>query len=637
MRRAEPRIGAGLYDYRARAEGHIYFFLDQNSSSEETLVRADQVALEVLWATPDLTKQRIVGMRDESKLPNQMHYHLDHLTIVQDEFGDRINLGDGDEVSAVVHPAAPGSEETYDFRLADSITIELGGVPEPILVYELEVRPRDFNQPAFIGSVFLDQATASIVRMNFTFTPASYVDPRLDYIQVRLDNGLWEGEYWLPHEQTLEIRREVPILDFPTGSIIRGGFRITDYEFNTGIPLHLFYGPRIVSDPPTKREKYEFEGGLYAGLDEGHLTSGPPDIERLRHQARRVIGREYLSGIRRLRLYIPNSSSVMRYNRAEALYLGGGVSYLAGASTRVRLAGGYSTGRGEPALTGEWRTEIGDGTELWALAGANELHDLGIRPGLPGALNTLAAATIGEDLTDPFFTSGIRAGIRTPLAGPWKLGAHLGHDRERNAELEVRRAPFDRGAEFRPILPIEEGDRTYISISLDRETKNSVGRLWVEASRFKGELSLRPRFQLKTTLPWQDQSGGFTLRADAGLITGEAPPQDIFLIGGPTTLPGYGFRSRGGDQFGLIQLEVTRDLLVPWIRGRATAHAGWARYSRLQAPSEWGASATDGVMTSLGAGLGLFYDLLRLDLVRGLKDGRWEWVISVRPGVAELL
>src|SRR5690625_1546544 len=43
MRRAEPRIGAGLYDYRARAEGHIYFFLDQNSSSEETLVRADQI------------------------------------------------------------------------------------------------------------------------------------------------------------------------------------------------------------------------------------------------------------------------------------------------------------------------------------------------------------------------------------------------------------------------------------------------------------------------------------------------------------------------------------------------------------------------------------------------------------------
>ena len=51
------------------------------------------------------TRQRIVGMRDQKVLPTNIKYHLDHLTVVQDDFGDVIRIGDGDEVSTVLHPA----------------------------------------------------------------------------------------------------------------------------------------------------------------------------------------------------------------------------------------------------------------------------------------------------------------------------------------------------------------------------------------------------------------------------------------------------------------------------------------------------------------------------------------------------
>ena len=80
--------------------------------------------------------------------------------------------------------------------------------------------------------MYLDRATAAIVRMSFTFTPASYVDSYLDYIRISLDNSLWMGRYWLPYRQEVELRREMPILDFMAGSIIRGRFEIGDYEFN---------------------------------------------------------------------------------------------------------------------------------------------------------------------------------------------------------------------------------------------------------------------------------------------------------------------------------------------------------------------------------------------------------------------
>jgi hypothetical protein len=205
-RRLLPAQDTTLRNYSAKAEGFVYFYLDRSETEERTLVKVDQVALEVFWAPPNRTKQRIVGMRDMSRLPNRMHYHLDHLTVVQDGFGDVIRMGDGDEVADVPHPAAPGSDSIYEFRLADSLTLQLPGAAQPIRVYEMQVRPRRVDRSALVGSVFVDRADGDIVRMTFTFTPASYVDRRLDYISVSLDNGLWEGRYWLPHEQTLQIR-----------------------------------------------------------------------------------------------------------------------------------------------------------------------------------------------------------------------------------------------------------------------------------------------------------------------------------------------------------------------------------------------------------------------------------------------
>ncbi|NIU32194.1 MAG: hypothetical protein GWN82_16220, partial [Gemmatimonadetes bacterium] len=104
--------------YRARALGNVYFFIDRADSAQQVLVKGDQIALDLYWRAPDQTRQWIVGRRDEKVLPTGIRYHLDHLTVVQDDFGDHIRLGDGDEVERVVHPVGPGAEEIYDFLLA---------------------------------------------------------------------------------------------------------------------------------------------------------------------------------------------------------------------------------------------------------------------------------------------------------------------------------------------------------------------------------------------------------------------------------------------------------------------------------------------------------------------------------------
>ncbi|HUH14072.1 MAG TPA: hypothetical protein VMK65_13235, partial [Longimicrobiales bacterium] len=376
-------------NYQARASGHVYFFLDREDTQERTLVKVDQLALEVFWGAPDRTKQRIVGMRDEERLPSNIHYHLDHLTVVQDEFGDVIRLGDGDEVTDVPHPAAPGSDTIYAFRLADSLSIRLAGRSEPIRVYEVQVRPRHVDRPGFVGSVFLERGSAAIVRMSFTFTPASYVDARLDYIRITLDNALWEGRYWLPNEQKLEIRRQYPGLDFPAGAVIRGDLRIRDYVFNQDLPASFFRGAAVVAYPESMREAFPFEEGLYAGLEDEGLAT-PPELERLRQTARELVGERYLSGLPRVRLYAPDASSVLRWNRAEGLVVGAGLAYAPGPTSRIALFGGYGFGRerAHGLLTlGHARPGWGGGLRLYR----ERMRDLGPLPGAPRALNTVHA------------------------------------------------------------------------------------------------------------------------------------------------------------------------------------------------------------------------------------------------------
>ena len=326
-------IDSAFHSYRGEARGYVYFFIDRPDSDDRTLVKADQIALDVFWQAPNDIRQQIVGLRDAKVLPTNIRYHLDHLTVVQDDFGDFIRLGDGDEVEQVLHPVGPASEDKYDFLLADSLTISYGGGAKEVRVYELRIRPRDYDAPGFVGSIFLDRASAAIVRMNFTFTPAAYVDPYLDYIRISLDNALWEGKYWLPYRQEVELRRELPVLDFLAGSIIRGRFEIGGYEFNADMPPAVRLGRRVTSVSAAERAAFPFERGLFDDLQEDGLASSPSMAE-IRERASQILRQRFSSGLSPIRLYFGSASDLSRHNRAEGQFLGRGGRCAARAGCR---------------------------------------------------------------------------------------------------------------------------------------------------------------------------------------------------------------------------------------------------------------------------------------------------------------
>ncbi|HEX8361798.1 MAG TPA: hypothetical protein VF613_16895 [Longimicrobium sp.] len=653
-RRSQALADTGMLDYQADARGFIYFYLDRPGGSERSLVKTDQVALDVMWKAPNLSKQRIVGLRDAKNLPTNIRYHEDHLTVVQDNFGDLIRYGDGDEVRDVLHPAAGVGPATYDYRLNDSLAIRTPGSTEPVRVYEVQVRPRDPSRPAMIGSVFVDRRGGDIVRMSFTFTSAAYVDPQLDYINASLENALYKGRFWLPHRQQVELRRQLPELGFPVGGMIRGTMRISNYRFNQGLSTGLFFGPRVVSVPESQRRRFGFEQAIDAELKEEGI--GPStELADVRRQAAELIRGRMLSGLPALRANIPAASSVLRYNRAEGLVAGFGSRLHPRETLTLEASAGWAFGPMRPTVEGT-ATVTHPGYRAGVRGYVYEPRDVGLGPVASGAVNTLSALVAGRDYTDPFYAGGVE-GWGERAVGPWTGTLRLRAEAHTSARLE---STFSLGGTLRPVRPVDEGLMLGGSLFFARAAASGVARGWSASAGADGgvlrgdepdELDptftitgtrafMRPRVDLGYVRRWTPARAELEAGTSAGMALGELPRQGLFLVGGRGTLPGFPFRAFGGDRFALARVQGSADVVGSWLRGRAFATAGWADAGGAgRAPLlEWGARPTGDPRVSVGAGVGLFYDIVRFDVARGLgPGGRWELIFEANPSFWDFL
>src|SRR5580765_3810204 len=270
-RRAAQLADTALVDYQATAHGYLTFLAQVGEGFPEPpkIVKADELALEVYWRSPDLSKQRIIGRRDTLLLPTDIAYHRDHLGIVQNNFPNIIRLGEGDEVRDVPHPLSPQGLLQYDFAITDSLRIELPG--RRINLFEVRVRPKDDRQPRVVGAVYIDRAEGQVVRMALSFTRAALLDKQLEDVSIVLENRLVGTRFWLPSRQEIEIRRTGTWLDYPVRGIIRGRWEIGDYQINKGIPYNIFGGTEIVQAPPEQQKQHVWSTPRV-------LDSLPPDV-----------------------------------------------------------------------------------------------------------------------------------------------------------------------------------------------------------------------------------------------------------------------------------------------------------------------------------------------------------------------
>ncbi|HET9455029.1 MAG TPA: hypothetical protein VFO66_12155, partial [Gemmatimonadaceae bacterium] len=305
-----------------------------------------------------------------------------------------------------------------------------------------------------------------------------------------------------------------------------------------------------------------------------------------------------------------------------------------------------------------------------SLTAADDFRDAGDAVERSGIVNSLAAQEFGSDYTDPYRVRGatLEASFGERVGLRWRLAGSV----ERHDALGVHAAPsFGR---HEGVLALASADAYRGALRVDRPTRLSFlgtelafdGELRVTgfepvgtppvAAPGTGDSALESRstvtrgsFSLRLERPW----GGRRLTTHTiGVIAdgnGAIPATELAMFGGPVSGPGYDYHSLFG-RAGLsqrVELQVpvpfpslslgrfgrspAEAKLIPFIHavGIHGSDAAVWREDASGLPAARQRRRVDGVYPSAGIGLLTLFDLLRFDVARGLRDGRWTFNVDV--------
>jgi hypothetical protein len=626
-RRLAVQADTLLTSYRTRAHGFVFFLAQVGEGLTEPprLVKADELDVEVYWQAPDRSKQVILGWRDGTFLPTDINYHRDHLGIVTNNFGNVIRIGEGDEVRDVPHPLSPAGLDAYDFALSDSAAIRTA--EGEVTVYQIQVRPRSFAQPLVVGTLYLDVATAELVRFRFSFTPASYLDRQLEDISVVLENALYENRYWLPYRQEIEIRRRATWLDFPARGIIRGRWEIGDYELNADVPANLFAGMPIAGLLQPGKSDSTWSQPLEQAIAGVAQPVNRQDMEALRIEVERIAASRVLAGLPGTRLAAGSISDLAHVNRVEGLTVGfGGVIGLRGRRIALRPSVAYGTS--DDRLTGSLVASWSTGPTELSLSASRQVRDFSDLPVIAPLVNSILAQEDGNDHGDYVLLHSVGAGIRHRLSGRTSVTVEAGVEESRSVATIASPAT----GSYRANPALGSGSYRVARLGIERSSggigmRHDVqGRLLLEGGEGASDY-----LRVSAVGRWSVALGRSELLARAYLGSGTdgLPPHRSFVLGGRGTLVGEPYRAYGGRSTGLAHLEWRFEVPAPALSlgsfastGRRATLApfvalGYAGRSIAGLP--WG--DTEGIQPVAGFAVEWLMRLVRLEVGVGLRDG----------------
>src|SRR5437899_1311978 len=352
----------------------------------------------------------------------------------------------------------------------------------------------------------------------------------LEGARIVLDNALWEGRFWLPFRQEVEIRRRATWLDIPTRGIIRGRWEIDGYRFNLGLADGWFRGDEITALPKVQRDSFPWRTPLSAAIQNVAEPVRENDLQRVRAEVSRIAGRRALTGLKRQRLGARALSELVHVDRVEGLAVGAGFVWRTpNDGFELRGLGSYGfadrAGKGSVALTSA------DGFELAAYRQVRDIADV---PVIAPLLNSIGAQEFGDDFGDYYRATGVRFGARAGIGTRGE--SRFSISRERVASLAVRASPA--AGRFRPDPLMRDGDYSTAALTIRRRSEGFAVRRDVagEASLEVGERYTRMSGVAHWLVPIGRGQTRVLTRVQFGAASSEVPPHRGFVLGGRGTL-----------------------------------------------------------------------------------------------------
>jgi len=647
-RRSRQLADTGLTDYKATAHGYLTFLAQVGPGFPDPpkIIRSDELAVEVYWRTPNLSKQLVVGHRDTLLLPGDIGYYSDRYGIIQNNFPDSIRLGDGNDVRDVPHPLAPHGPDDYDYLVTDSLRIT---IPDHVVeVYAIRVRPRDAGAPRIVGTVYVERGTGALVRMAVTFTRAAILDHRIETLTVTLDNALVDRRFWLPRHQELDVVRTGTWFDYPVRGIIRGRWQICCYDINRGLAPRGFAGPEITSLPPLALKAYPWTGHVLDSLPPDVAVATVGDVRQVEDAARAIVQRAALARVQTAALSAGGISDIVRVNRVEGLALGAGATAALSPAWSISGRGRYGLddrqGKGDAAL--RWRSAAGPSIRAFVFRSYRDVGDVAEGSRLA---NSLAAQEFGADHTDPYDVRG--AGVALDAGEHLGLRWTLTATRESQRGLAVHAVPAN--GSYGATIPSLALQATRVALSIDRpHAAGSWGVEWRAHAELRGESYTvadsalpggaatvgRAFLDAEADRAWGPDRAVARVSLGGVTSTTPLPPQEYVYAGGDVSGPGYAYHAFVGRAVGSARLEWQFPVPAPAVSlgrfGTAPARAILAPFlsaDYLDRGALFRPLAT-GWYPAAGIGGIVLFDLVRIDVARGLRtNGRWTLWVDVTP------
>jgi len=588
------------------------FIARQPDGIEQTFT-VEQAATTVHWERSGQFEQRVVGYRSQSVGVTISAVGLFRQAwVVPILYGNRMTLLFGQQDSTrrrspsqrrranavvAVHPFAEDRDLLYRFSGGDTVvTIRLDGREIPIVRVHVEPHGDRLTREAtaFRGDIELDEQRAQIVRMRGYFETVGskprgrsrLVASQVEAIAyMELENGEFEGRYWLPTYQRIEAQASISLLG-DQRAVFRVISRFRNMTVNAPQSMTAASsagdsvpGGRTGRDSLVTTEPQPVDAGDSLRVTKHSLTFAPRDsIDRFSdwsHDIGEATGSSHAddfldvapdswrpTGHPIIRLRFQEPTDLFHYNRIEGAYTGvAGEVKLRDASPglvargTVGWAWAEQTVRGRVSLerqTGSWWPYVRAGRSLDVTNDFREPFDSGSTLGALFSVDDYDYVDRRGAMIGLTRYTNRRRDVRIRLEGG------IGSDQYVVAQRE--HGPFTPGdSGFRFNRGVDGGRYSIASVKVEFHpdvngafVRPGIGAT-LQAEAATGDLAWR-RAELRIIARRMLGPFIYAAQANAGMVVGDSiPPQQLFELGENQNLPGYGYKEFAGNQAAVIR------------------------------------------------------------------------------------
>ena len=260
---------SAVSDYRARLHYRLTVGVGRRRWARVPASAVEEQVADVQWQRPNDLRVDVVGRRSRSRSESlELSSVWDRPWFVPRSVDDSVRIfSDEFPATGALHPLARDGPGWYRYTVTSGLSVRAGR-GRPLRLLRVDVTPRHTGPALIAGQMWIDSATAEVVRLTFRYVgtglwvrpdgaarPDSSSARRINTlanqivsVDADLEYGLQDARYWMPHRQVIAGRIRIPVVS-DVVIPFRAVTTFEDFDINTGRPIAFELPLPDTSDP----------------------------------------------------------------------------------------------------------------------------------------------------------------------------------------------------------------------------------------------------------------------------------------------------------------------------------------------------------------------------------------------------